>query len=248
MTLANLNKIDIIYEDNDIIVVNKPAFMLSIPDRYHPDKPCVYSSLIKLYGDVFIVHRLDKETSGVMCFARNELAHKLLNEDFLNRRVGKLYLALVSGVMIDPEGVIDLPLLPNPDVPGTMKVVKRGKAALTTYKVLEQFRDSAFVEIEIHSGRMHQIRVHFKYIGHPLMVDKLYSGTEAIYIRDIKLKKLNVSHHDERPEQPLISRVTLHASKLELNHPVTGERLTFRADMPKDMRATVNQLRKWSSK
>jgi len=239
-------KPEIIYEDAALVIVNKPSGLLTIPDRHNPEKANLQDFLARKFERIFTVHRLDRETSGIICFARTAEAHATLSKAFQERTVEKKYLAVVTGNLLKEEDVIVTGLAPDPVNPGKMKVTKGGKKSITSYKVLEKFKACNFVEASIMTGRMHQIRVHFKSIGHPCYVDKLYGKNEAIYIRDIKQRNLNLSKIPDEVETPLISRTTLHASQLKIDHPVTGMQMTFEAPLPKDMKALLNQLRKWA--
>ncbi|HQW12067.1 MAG TPA: RluA family pseudouridine synthase [Saprospiraceae bacterium] len=240
-------EVEIIYADDYLLVVNKPAGLLSIPDRFHPEKPNLSHLLGKYSERLYTVHRLDKETSGIICFAKDAKTHAALSQLFQDRQVSKKYLALVSGSNLDAEGTITGELSPDPQFPGRMQVSKKGKKSITNYRVLERFRDSCYTEIEILTGRMHQIRAHFKSIGFPLYIDKIYGTRESIFISDIKQRKLVRFEQDERPPVPLMSRTSLHAWKLGFVHPFKGEYIEFEAILPKDFRATLQQLRKWCS-
>lgn len=239
-------KLDIIYEDQSLVIVNKPSGLLTIPDRHDTKKTNVQDILARRYDKIYTVHRLDRETSGIICFARTAEAHAAMSQLFQERKVQKKYLAVVLGNIADDEGIIKTGLAPDPLNPGRMKVVRTGKLSVTTYKVLERFKMCCLVEAGIMTGRMHQIRVHFKSIGHPCYVDRLYGKNEAIYIRDIKLRNLSVSKYGDEQDIPLISRTSLHSHSLQFIHPVTGQEVIFEAPLPKDMKALVNQLRKWA--
>ncbi len=237
---------DIIYEDDQLVIVSKPSGVLSIPDRHDPSKPNMQDMLMRKYGKIFTVHRIDRETSGIICFAKTAEAHALLSAMFQQREVEKTYLAIVSGNVQPDDGNIEAALAPDPLHSGQMKISPSGKKSHTTYKVIERFKNCCLVEAGILTGRMHQIRVHFKYIGHPCLVDKLYGTNEAIYIRDIKLKNLKVGKDLDAEERPLVARTTLHAFRLKFIHPTTGKDMIFEAPLPKDMKALLNQLRKWA--
>jgi 23S rRNA pseudouridine955/2504/2580 synthase/23S rRNA pseudouridine1911/1915/1917 synthase len=234
---------NIIYQDDDILIVNKPTDILTIPDRFDTSKPNLYSQLNALYGKVFVVHRLDRETSGIIIFAKNENAHKNLSLQFENHETKKIYRALLDGVMLENEGVIDKPLAPHPIIKGKMTIAKGGKSSVTEYKVIERFKHFTLVEADIKTGRTHQIRVHFQSQGYPLAIDVLYGRRNQIFANEIK-NKFKFSKFGE--ERPLMSRTTLHAWRLTFKHPVSQEILTFEADLPKDFNALLNQLRKWT--
>lgn len=242
---VNDMKPDIIYEDEHLIVVNKQAGLLSIPDRTG-SKESLLGLLERQYGKIFTVHRLDRETSGILCFARNEAAHRHLSLQFEHHTSDKYYLALVDGVLHHDEGEIDKPIGEHPTISGKMAVVHSGKPSLTFYRVLERFKRFSLAEILIKTGRTHQIRVHFQSIGYPLAVDALYGRRAAFILSEIKGKSYKSGKYTEE-ERPMMERTSLHSSRLRLDHPVTGERMEFKAELPKDFAAILNQLRKWGN-
>lgn len=233
----------IIYEDDDLLIVNKPAHWLSIPDRYDPTKPNLYHFLQKKYNDVFIVHRLDRETSGVICFARNEAAHKDLNQQFEARSTDKVYQVLIEGTPAEDSDVILKPIAKSMTQPGRMVIADRGKLSETHWSVSERFKNYTLLNASIKTGRTHQIRVHFQAIGYPLAVDKLYGRKEEFLLSSIKLRNFRLGKEQE--ERPLLSRTSLHAHQLTIQHPSTKEAVTFTADLPRDFAAVIKQLRKW---
>lgn len=238
------SNIELIFEDEALLLVNKPPDLLTIPDRFDAEKPNLYQILSAQAADkIYVVHRLDRETSGILCFAKTEEAHRLLSQQFAERTVDKFYLALVEGRPNPSEGVIDQPIGPHPAQPGKMTVIRSGKPAITEYRTIEVFKAFALVEADIKTGRTHQIRVHFKFIGHPLAVDPLYGKRSAFYLSEVKHRGYHLGKDQE--ERPLMARTTLHATQLSLNHPLTSERLTFKAPLPKDFQAVLRQLRKW---
>lgn len=234
---------DLLYEDDHLLLINKAAPLLSIPDRFTPEKPNLYHLLNEQYGKVFIVHRLDKDTSGIICFAKTEEAHKNLSRQFEERTTEKTYLALCEGVPLQSEDKIELGIAPHPGISGKMITSNKGKAALSTYKVLETFKAFSLIEVQIHTGRTHQIRVHLQAIGHPLAVDPLYNKREALFLSEFKRKSFHLGR--EKEERPLLTRTSLHAWKLSILHPVTEEKISMEAPLPKDLKASLNQLRKW---
>lgn len=240
-----MKKPEILYQDEHLIVVNKPADILSIPDRFVPEKPNLLDILQAEFGQVWVVHRLDKATSGVICFALDAGTHKALSLQFQERKVQKRYHALVEGCPLLEKGSIDRSIAPHPTVAGKMMASTRGKTALTYYRVLSRYRDFALLEADIKTGRTHQIRVHLSSIGHPLVVDPLYGKREALYLSEIKRKNFRLGKHAE--ERPLLSRLSLHAHSLEVLHPQTKESLYVEAPYFKDFRAVLNQLNKWNA-
>ncbi len=237
-------KIEIIYDDSEIVLVNKPPSFLSIPDRYTMGKKNLLQFLNGHYGKVFTVHRLDKETSGIICFAKNGAAHKDLCRQFQEKTVRKTYYALVEGAVTPVEGRIDQSIAPHPSRPGKMIVSNKGKESLTLYKLVEQFKNFALVEAEIKTGRTHQIRVHFESIGYPLAIDGVYGTRAEFYLSEVKWRKYRIGKGQK--EKPLMNRTSLHAYRLELSHPVTKNWLTFEAPLPKDFAAVLKQLQKWN--
>lgn len=236
---------NIIYEDVSLIVVEKPAFMLSIPDRFSPEKENLLDLLRETREEVFTVHRLDRETSGIILFAKTREAHRDLSLQFEKREVSKKYLALVDGAVMEEEGRIEQPIGESQSHPGKMEITKRGKPSLTLFKALERFKGYTLVEADIQTGRTHQIRVHFAAIGHPLTVDSLYGQREAFFLSEIKGKKFQLGKYQE--ERPLMTRTTLHAWRLQFRHPESGEMMDIQSELPKDFAALLNQMRKWAA-
>ncbi len=232
-------KLPILHIDDHIIVVDKAAHMLSLPDRFDPTLPNLKHLLSKKYGDIYIVHRLDKETSGVMLFARNEAAHKHLNHQFQNGQIDKLYQAITLKPNED-SGIIDEYIAESKRNPGKYEVKSKGKLSTSEYKVLETYKNYALVSIRILTGRTHQIRVHMKHIGAPLLVDSKYGVSDQFFLSQIKKYK----RKKEENERPLISRCSLHASELSIIHPAKKIPMTFYTPLHKDMRAVLNQFRK----
>ena len=236
-------KPEVIFEDADLIVVLKPVGITVIPDRIHTERATVQSILEKEYGKLFVVHRIDKGTSGIMCFARNEAAHRNLSLQFQNHTVKKIYRAIVKGRMKQKEGIVDAPLAENTVRPGTMLIHKRGKDAVSQYWVEEEFKHATLVKVEIKTGRTHQIRVHMASLGNPLLVDEVYAKAPGFFFSSIKK---NYKQTDEE-ERPTIARLTLHASSLTLVHPTLGKEMTFETKLPKDMEVVLKLLRRYDS-
>ena len=237
-------KIEILYEDNDLLVANKPAGMLVVPDRFNASLASMNKELEKQVGSkIWVVHRLDRDTSGVICFAKNETAHRFLSILFQERDVNKYYAGLVKGVVVPEDGRIENYLAEHPANNGKMIVARKGKHAVTDYKVAAQWPLYALVQFQIHTGRTHQIRVHMQSIGHPLVADELYGDGKPFMLSEIK-RKYRLSDKDEE-ERPLLSRLALHAYKLEF-YKEDGTHVVAEAPLPKDMAACVKQLDKWS--
>lgn len=236
-------KLDIIYVDEHLIVVNKPPGTLSIPDRFKADIPNLQTMLIAEYGDIYTVHRLDKFTSGVILFARDAESHRYLSDLWMDRKPEKYYTAVVDGVPREKQGTIELALTESMARRGKMLAHKRGKESKTTYTVAEEFGQAfSLIDLRIYTGRMHQIRVHMAEIGHPLVIDDLYGRRAEFMLSEVKGRKFNLRKDED--ERPLIVRQPLHAARLVIEHPATKKMMTFEAELPKDMRALINQLRK----
>lgn len=237
-------QIEILYQDDDMLMVNKPAGILVIPDRFNSDLPSLNRLLESKLGQrIWVVHRLDRDTSGVMCFAKNEEAHRYLSQLFEAHDVGKFYAGIVMGRVIPEEGRIEAPIIEHPTQKGKMTTARKGKASVTDYKVVEQWALHSLVQFQIHTGRTHQIRVHMQSIGHPIVCDELYGDGKPFLLSAIK-KKFKLSEKEET-ERPLMSRLGLHAYRLMLHKP-DGTLIDVEAPLPKDMAACVNQLNKWS--
>lgn len=227
-----------------MLMVNKPAGVLVIPDRFNSDLPSLNRLLETKIGQrIWVVHRLDRDTSGVMCFAKNEEAHRYLSQLFEAHDVGKFYAGIVMGRVIPEEGRIEAPIAEHPFQKGKMVTARKGKASVTDYKVVEQWALHSLVQFQIHTGRTHQIRVHMQSIGHPIVCDELYGDGKPFLLSAIK-KKFKLSEKEET-ERPLMSRLGLHAYRLMLHKP-DGTLVDIEAPLPKDMAACVNQLNKWS--
>ena len=237
------SKLDIIFEDENIIAINKPSKMLVIPDRWDPNIPSLIVMLQTRFPNekIFVVHRLDQDTSGVVLFAKTAAAHKHLNQQMEQREVEKIYFAIVSGE-VKENGRIDLAIDADRGKKGRVAIHKKGKESLTEYQVIEQFKGYTFLHVTPKTGRTHQIRVHLQAIGLPLMIDPLYGNSEPIYLSNLK------RHYRFKPDQeerPLIDRLTLHAAEICFAHPVTGEKMRISAEIPKDMKILLSMMGKY---
>jgi 23S rRNA pseudouridine1911/1915/1917 synthase len=235
---------ELLHEDEDLLVVNKPAGLLTIPDR-NGEKDSLHAQLERKYGKVFIVHRLDRETSGILCFARNETAHRHLSMQMEHHTADKYYTALVDGELHHEEGEIDKPIGEHASIPGKMSIRMTGKPSLTFYRVAERFKRFTLADVLIKTGRTHQIRIHFQSIGYPLAVDALYGRRPGFLLSELKGKSYKSGKFSD-DERPIMERTSLHAARLKLDHPKTGLRMEFQAELPKDFAALLNQLRKWN--
>lgn len=224
--------VEIIYEDKDIIVVNKPKGMVVHPANGNPDGTLVNSlmsickdSLSGIGGEIRpgIVHRLDKDTSGVIVVAKNDKAHINLSEQIKNHEVEKTYIALVKGVVKANEATIDMPIGRSTKDRKKMAVTKTGKNAITHFKVIKRFHNYTLLEVKIETGRTHQIRVHLSQIGYPIVGDTTYSNGKNEW--EIKGQ-------------------CLHAKSLKFKHPITGKEMFLEAKMPEYFEEVINELDK----
>ena len=222
--------LEIIYEDSDVLVVNKPRGMVVHPAKAHASGTLV-NGLMHHCTDLSgingvlrpgIVHRTDKDTSGLLMVAKNDKAHVSLVDQLVAKSVKRVYIALVHGHIAHDNGTIDAPIGRNQVDRQSMTVTDRGKDAITHFKVLERFGEYTLVECELETGRTHQIRVHMKYIEHPLVGDPKYGLAETIDF----------------------GGQVLHAETLGFEHPGTGEYVEFTKEPPADFTALVNELRK----
>jgi 23S rRNA pseudouridine1911/1915/1917 synthase len=229
-----------ILETGDLIVLNKPTGLLSIPDREGKDIS-LKTLLQEKYDKIFTVHRLDRETSGVIVFAKTEKTHKHLSQQFEERQTEKIYAGLVIGSPLEKKGSIHAPIAEHSVKRGMMIIHQRGKEALTDYKVLQDFGIYSWMEFRIHTGRTHQIRVHMKDIGHPIVCDELYGDGKPVLLSSFKAK-YNLSKKEEE-ERPILPRLALHAYRLKFKN-ITGQSIELEAPLPKDLKATLQQLKK----
>jgi 23S rRNA pseudouridine1911/1915/1917 synthase len=232
---------DILFENDDMIAVNKPSGMLTLPDRHDGELQSLRGILQTVYGQIFVVHRIDKDTSGLILFAKNEQTHKYLSQLFENRGIEKYYQGLVHGKPIPPAGSILEPLSEHPAKNGTMMVHKKGKPSHTDYTTIKELGKFSLLEFHIHTGRTHQIRVHCKHMGHPIVCDPLYGDGKPVLLSSFK-KKFKLSK-DEEQEKPILARLALHASKLSFTDE-KGNAITLEAPLHKDMRVLITQLEK----
>ncbi|MCS7082555.1 MAG: RluA family pseudouridine synthase [Bacteroidetes bacterium] len=234
---ANLR---ILWADEQLLVVAKPPGLRSVADG--TQLPTVRTILEPTYGRLWVVHRLDAETSGVLILARTAQAHRALNEAFARQAVYKTYHALVVGIPSWEELEITLPLLSDGDRRHrTVVDFKRGKPARTLVRVLERWRAYALLEVEPRTGRTHQVRAHLAAVGLPLVADALYGSG-----RPLLLEELKAGYKAGRtPAQPLMARTALHALRIGFPHPRTGERITVEAPYPQDFAIALRQLRRW---
>jgi RluA family pseudouridine synthase len=229
--------------DDHLLVVDKPAGLPTLVDGYNPEAPCLVAMLKQAYDPLWVVHRLDRETSGVMIFARSAEAHRGLNTQFEKRQVSKAYHALVFGSPTWNKMTVKLELRPDGDrAHRTLVDPRRGKPAVTRLRVLERFGPYTLIEALPQTGRTHQVRVHLAAQGCPLVGDGLYGDG-----RGVLLSEISPGYHlDAAPdERPLMSRLGLHARSLTLAHPLTEEKLFFETGYPKDFARALRGLSRY---
>jgi 23S rRNA pseudouridine1911/1915/1917 synthase len=215
--------LEIIFEDEYILIVNKPPFMNTIPSREHPSGSLAnallgYYEKINLSAATHIVTRLDRDTSGLVLIAKHRHVHHLLSEQQKSGRIKRTYVALIHGNMSEDVGTIVEPIGRKSDSIIEREVSENGQYACTHYQVLKRFHSFNYIQLQLETGRTHQIRVHMSYLGHPLLGDSLYGG-----------------------EIKLINRQALHCRALSLVHPFHKEQLTFEIPVPMDMKIVMNE-------
>ena len=232
--------LSVIYQDEDLVVIDKPAGLVVHPAAGHADQTLVNALLFHVRdlsgvgGELRpgIVHRLDKDTSGVIVIAKHDDAHRKLTAEWSTDRVRKEYLALVYGTPDPPRGTIDAPIGRDPRNRKRMAVVA-GRRAITDYEIVERLRYVSLVRCRLRTGRTHQIRVHMKKLGHPIVGDPTYSGPQWRGIPDKQVQKVLAS----------FTRQALHAERITFPHPRTGVMVTFEAPLPPDLAKALAALR-----
>jgi len=249
-------EIPVLYEDEHLLAVDKPAGLLSCPDRYDADRPNLMRLLHHGMRDakpwaverrldyLMNAHRLDYETSGVMLLAKTKAVLVALANLFGTEKPIKKYIALVRGVPASSRFEVDAFIGPHPKRLGEMRVVSKrgdGKHARTMFEALEVFHSCALLSCQPLTGRTHQIRVHLRHAGHPIFGDSVYGG------RPLLLSQLKHDYRLKRgaEERPLIARTALHAAELTLAHPVTGAEVHMTAPWPRDLMVALKYLRRY---
>ncbi len=232
----------VIYSDDDIVVLNKKSGLLIAADRYDPEAPRLDLAAEKEFGKLYAVHRIDKDTSGLVVYARTPDAHRNLSMQFENREVQKTYHCLVNGHPLWNDLHVDLALQPDGDARHRTIVSRRyGKPSVTDFRCFGNCGPYSWIEAKPHTGRTHQIRVHLHANNLDIVCDPLYSGNQ----KPVRLSDIKRNYNgDVDEERPLLDRLALHAYKIEFKHPSTGNTVSFTAPYSKDMEAVRKQLAK----
>ena len=230
-------ELDVVYEDEDIIVVNKPSGMVVHPAPGNENKTLVNALLYHCKGTLSgingvirpgIVHRIDKDTSGLLVVAKNDEAHVFLSSLLKEHGIKRVYHAIVTGHLKESEGTIDAPIARHPTNRKKMAVVSGGREAITHYKTIEEFSGFTYAKMELETGRTHQIRVHMSHIGHPIMGDTVYGGGKTPF---------------EKAHKSLIDGQMLHAKELSFPHPRTKEIVHFECPLPENFEKILKILK-----
>ena len=233
-------KFNIVFENDDIVVINKEPEIFVIDSGESKSKTIKDILQENLNQDLIPVSSLDYEASGIVVFAKNQKSYDFVSEQFKKEIVRKIYHVLVNGVMDNAEGEIDKNLLVNEQ---TTSVNDRGIKSVTKYKVLEQFKSFAFVEVYPLTTRKNQIRAHFWSIGNTLAIDKIYGSEEPILLSNLKRRYKGITK-----EKPLLKRLPMHLSQIEILLPNNKEKSVFLSQLPNDIQLTLKQLRKYNKR
>ncbi|HNQ90398.1 MAG TPA: pseudouridine synthase [Verrucomicrobiota bacterium] len=249
-------ELPVLFEDAEVLVLDKPASLLTVPDKEDPERPDLMgllheavragASWARARGLEFVanVHRLDGDTTGALLLAKSKSALAALTDQLGAEKPSREYAALVQGVPAEPAFSVEAPIAPHPVRPGVMRVDgRRGKKAKTGFEVLERFAGYALLRCRPLTDRKHQIRVHLRQAGFPLAGDPCYGG------RPLLLSRLKPGYRFKRDtdERPLLGRVALHGSALSFRHPGTGEQVRIEAPWPKDFRVALKYLQRYAS-
>jgi 23S rRNA pseudouridine1911/1915/1917 synthase len=237
--------LDILFQNDTILAVNKPTGLLSVPDRYNEEKEALATLVLAGFPTARPLHRLDFETSGIVLFCLQPDAFGWYSDQFEQRTITKQYLALTEGRSPAQGGTIDTPLYTQST--GRVIISKKGKTSQTRWQLLEGFQHHSFIEANPLTGRTHQIRVHLASIGLPVIADKFYGSGLPLFLSSLKGKNKYRLGKDEEQEKPLISRVALHASSLTFRDYTTSEWIGITCSLPKDLHVGLAKLRQYSS-
>jgi RluA family pseudouridine synthase len=236
-------RVSVIFEDDAVIAFEKPSGLLSAPDRWDKDRENLMDIVHKRWSpDYFNAHRLDRGTSGIVLCAKNREALRKLSAAFESRGVTKEYIAFVRDAPPGERGVIPLALSEDPHRPGQMRTDPAGKPAETRYEVVKRWRGYSLVTAWPQTGRTHQIRVHLAAVGSPIIGDPMYGDGRPLLLSALKRGYVP----PPEGEHPLIGRMALHARRLELEHPVTGQPLVIESPMPNDFTVAMKYLDKFA--
>lgn len=239
------NRLSVLFQNDTILALDKPAGLLSVPDRYKEDKPSLAQLVLGSYPTARPLHRLDFETSGIVLFSLQPETFGWYSDQFEHRTISKKYTAVAEGRCMEPEGLIDAPLYTQ--TIGKVVISKRGKSSQTLWTLLEAFQHYSLIEANPLTGRTHQIRVHLSSIGHPIVGDLLYGAGGSLYLSALKGKKKYRLSKDAEEERPLLGRLALHASSISFKDFTTGETILVESGLPKDMLVAIAKLRQYSA-
>jgi len=243
-------RLEILHDDDSFCAVSKPAGYSTVSERWDHDRICLIDLLWTHWKQTdsaaprpHVVHRLDKETTGVILFARNAAAQSKLRIQFMEREVKKSYGALVKDLPDPSRGTSVFHVAENPARPGSMRFQSNGKECITEYQVMEAFRDHCWVEARPKTGRTHQVRMAMARLGTPCICDPLYGDGQPLFLSSFKRGYRSGRGAEERP---LLGRLGLHALSITVRHPATDDPMTISSLPPKDLAAALRQLRRWS--
>jgi 23S rRNA pseudouridine955/2504/2580 synthase/23S rRNA pseudouridine1911/1915/1917 synthase len=238
------NRPAVLFQNDSLVAIDKPTGFLSVPDRYHEEKPSISTWILREFPSARPLHRLDFESSGILLFCIQPDAFGWYSDQFQNRTITKKYTALSEGRSVDDEGFIDQPLLTEHT--GKVIISKRGKSSQTRWKVVERFLHHSLIEAFPLTGRTHQIRVHLASIGLPIVGDTKYGGEGQLFLSSIKGKHRYHLSKNEDEERPILSRTALHASGLSCKDFSTGDMIHIESELPKDIHVSIRKLQQWA--
>lgn len=251
MKRIRISSSEVLFDDPDLCAIAKPAGVSTVSERWDANASC----LVDLLWDHWkksdpdapkphIVHRLDKDTTGVILFAKNQKSQAHLRKQFMAREVKKSYGALVTGLPTPPRGELVFHVEENPSRPGSMRFTNSGKECRSKFQLEEAFRDHSWMKIYPQTGRTHQVRLTMVKLGTPICCDSLYGSPEPL---NLSAFKRNYRPGRDGIERPLLGRLGLHAESIQFLHPSTNDQITIESDPPKDLAATLRQLRRWGA-